>query len=257
VSAYRDRNSTAERVLVILMMFDDDHVALSASEVAAQLGVARSTAYRYLQSLVTTGFVEEGDSGGFQLGPRVLELARIARRGSSLTALARPYLRQLADATGETVLLTRLTGATVLCLDRADGHSRGLRISYEPGETMPANAGASAHVLLAWLPEDDLDAVLSKVDLRSFTPDTITSASALRERLEQTRRHGYAVSRGELDDDVLGIAAPVRDSHDRVVAGISVAGPSSRIPESRTDALVLAVRDSASSLSARLRLLAP
>jgi DNA-binding IclR family transcriptional regulator len=255
-NGYRDRNSTAERALDILMMFTDERTSVSASEVASHLEVARSTAYRYIQSLANSGFVEEGASGGFQLGPRILELARIARRSGGLTDVARPLMRHLADSTGETVLLTRLTGFTVFCSDRAESVQRAMRISYEPGQTMPANAGASAHVLLAWLPEAELDEFLSHVTFERFTRDTITTPAGLRKRLRETRRLGYAISRGELDLDVLGIAAPIRDATDRVIAGISVAASATRVHETDVPAMAKAVCGSADLISARLRLLA-
>jgi DNA-binding IclR family transcriptional regulator len=253
-SGYRDRNSTAERALDILLMFDDDHMTVSANQVATHLDVARSTAYRYLQSLATSGFIEEGATSGFRLGPRILELARIARRSSSLLDIARPVMRSLADSVGETVLLTRLTGATVYCLERTDSVQRVLRVSYEPGQTMPANAGASAHVLLAWLPEAELDTVLASVTFERFTNDTITSQTALRKRLSETRRRGYAVSRGELDTDVLGVAAPIWDGADRVTAAISIAASAARITEAGAETTAAAVSEAAERISARLRL---
>jgi len=254
-SGYRDRNSTAERALDILLMFDDDHLTVTANQVAAHLEVARSTAYRYLQSLASSGFIEEGAPSGFRLGPRILELARIARRSSGLREVARPIMLTLAQTTGETVLLTRLAGSTVLCLERSDSIQRVLRVSYEPGQSMPANAGASAHVLLAWLPEAELDSVLAGVTFERFTSETITSQAALRKRLTETRRSGYAVSRGEVDTDVLGVAAPIWDGTDRVAAAISVAAFATRVTGARVKATIAAVNEAAGQISARLRLL--
>lgn len=173
VTGYRDRNSTAGKALDILMMFKEHRTTVSAAEVAAHLNVARSTAYRYLQSLVQPGFLEEVPNGKFQLGPRVLELARIARRSGGLSDVAPPIMRELAAATGETVLLTRLIKSTVYCIDRSDAVQRAMQVSYEPGQTLPAHAGASAHVLLAWLPDEELDEVLADLVFETFTEDTI------------------------------------------------------------------------------------
>src|SRR5690348_17352593 len=101
-------------------MFTEHRLAISAVEVAEELSVARSTAYRYLQSLVGSGFLEESDAGRFRLGRRIMELARLARRGTGLSEVARPVMRRLAAATGETILLTRLAGTTVICLEREE-----------------------------------------------------------------------------------------------------------------------------------------
>ena len=250
--AYRERNSTADKALDILLMFDDEHLVLSATEVASRLGVARSTAYRYLQSLVQSGFIEEADGRGFRLGRRVLELARLARRGMGLSEIARPVMMRLAAEVSEAVLLTRLAGSTVICLEREEAGSRAVRISYERGQVLPTNAGASAYVLLAWLPEPTVEAVLDGVGFPAFTERTLTDKAAIMRRLAETREQGYAISRGELDRDVLGVAAPLHDQDGGVVAAISVAAVSARVPDERLPELVDEVRAAADEITKTL-----
>ncbi|ATL68245.1 IclR family transcriptional regulator [Nocardia terpenica] len=253
-SAYRERNATADRALDILLMFDDQRLVLSAVEVAAQLSVGRSTAYRYLQSLTQTGFVEEADGSGYRLGPRVLELARLARRGLGLSDIARPIMRRLAADAGETVLLTRLAGDRVVCLEREDSGARAVRITYERGEVLPVNAGASAFCLLAWLPDTTVDALLDTTPLDPLTSRTLTTKHGLRARLRETREQGYAVSRGELDPDVLGIAAAIRNRDGGVVAALSIAALSTRIPDERIPELATALRTGATEIGTSLHL---
>lgn len=233
--SYRDRNSTADRALDILTMFDDAHLVVSGTAVAERLGVARSTAYRYLQSLVAGRYLEEAPGGGFRLGLRVLEIARLARRSYGLSEVAQPSMEALAEDVRETVLLTRRTGDLVVCVDRAES-TRAVRISYERGSALPINAGASALVLLAWSPEDEARRLLEATELRRFTAATLTDVDALMERLGRIRRLGYSVTRGELDPDVVGIAAPIRDENEQVVAAVSVAALASRVyPEAETE----------------------
>ncbi len=252
VSTYRERNSTADRALDILLMFDDERLVITAQDVAAQLSVARSTAYRYLQSLTGSGFIEEADGTGYRLGPRVVELARLARRGLGLSEVARPVMRRLAQSVGEAVLLTRLGGSAVICLEREDTTSRAVRVTYERGEVMPINAGASALILLAWLSDQQVDRILTGTTLEPFTAQTITTKRALITRLRETRRQGYAVSRGELDTDVVGIAAPIRNADGDVVAAVSVAALSARVGEERVPEVAAAVRSAAEEISAAL-----
>lgn len=252
-STYRERNSTADRALDILLMFDDRRLVITATEVAAELSVARSTAYRYLQSLTGSRFVEEADgAGAYRLGPRVVELARLARRGLGLSEVARPVMKRLADSVGEAVLLTRLGGSAVICLEREDTTSRAVRITYERGEVLPINAGASALVLLAWLSDQQIDAVLAGTELRPITDKTITTKRSLLTRLRQTRQQGYAVSRGELDPDVIGIAAPIRKADGVVVAAVSVAALSARVTDDRVPEIGAAVRAAADEIGAAL-----
>ncbi len=251
-SGYRERNSTADRALDILGMFADDRPVVSGSEVAERLGTSRSTAYRYLQSLVASRFLEEAPGGGFRLGLRVLELARLARRSYGLSDVAMPVMQQLAAQTRESVLLTRRVGDLVVCLDRAESVAHAVRISYERGSALPLNAGASALALLAWADPAETRALLERVELTSFTPATLTSVEALLDRLGEIRELGYAITRGEVDRDVLGIAAPIRDGRDVVVAAVSVAAVASRVPPARQDEIVDAIRDAASRISERL-----
>jgi DNA-binding IclR family transcriptional regulator len=234
-------------------MFRTDRIAIGAIEVATELGVARSTAYRYLQSLVKAQYLEES-AQGFRLGQRILELASIARVGFGLSEIARSVMRNLALEVRETVLLTRLAGSSVICLEREEAIHQTVRISYERGQLLPTNAGASAYVLLAWLTESELADVLADVQFERFTNSTLTTKDALIDRLKATRSAGYAVSLSELDDNVLGVAAPIRNGSGRVVAAISVAAVATRVPTERVAMVADVVRAAAQTISASLGL---
>ena len=249
---YRDRNSTADRALDILMMFTEAQPVISGAELAGRLGVARSTAYRYLQSLVGNRFLEEAPGGGFRLGLRVLEIARIARRSFGLSEIALPVMTRLAEEVHETVLLTRRVGDLVVCVDRAEAGNRAVRISYERGTTLPINAGASALVLLAWSPVEESRRLFENSELRRFTPSTLFDVDALMARLDRIRADGYSITRAEVDHDVLGVAAPIRDEQARVVAAVSVAAVANRVDEHAEREMVDLVRAAAGEIGERL-----
>lgn len=249
-STYRDRNSTADRALDVLQLFSEDKLVWTGAEIAEQFQVARSTGYRYLKGLVSAGFVEEC-SGGFRLGPRIFELSRLARKGLGLSSVARPVMSDLAMQSGETVLLTRRSGNAVVCLELEES-KHPVRISYERGHALPINAGAAAQVLLAWESEEEVERTLSTVSLERFTRHTVTDPKRLHKRLAKIRNQGYAVSSGELDTDVLGVAAPIRNAQGDVSAAISVAALTSRVSEEQIDSIIDAVRTAASRISDRL-----
>jgi DNA-binding IclR family transcriptional regulator len=252
-SNYRERNSTADRALDILTLFDDERLTVTGQEVADSLGVARSTAYRYLQSLSAAGFLEEHPRVGFRLGPRVFELARLARRGIGLSEIALPIMHELGAQLGHTVLLTRRVGSAVVCLERVSSDSP-LQLSYERGHILPINAGASALALLAWAPEEEVARALASTSLPKLTPATVTSTKALNARLKEIRATGYAVSRGELDQDILGVAVPIRDASTSVVAAVSVTCLSHRTPDRELPTLAAAIQAAAERISDRLTL---
>lgn len=248
-SGYRERNSTADRTLTILGLFTDDRLHINAADVADTLGCARSTAYRYLQTLVSTSFLEESPGGGFRLGIRVMELARLARRGYGLTDIALPVMRALAEELGETVLLTRRVNDAVVCIERCEGSTQLIRLSYERGTRLPINAGASALALLAWLPDDQTRALLEKEPLQRFTDNTLTDVDELAARLAEIRGNGYSVTTAEVDPDAIGVAAPIFGDTGTVTAALSVVAMRRNVPPNRLDALVASVRASADQLT--------
>lgn len=252
--SYRERNSTSDRTLDILAMFTDDRPRLTAGELAARLGTARSTAYRYLQALTAAGFVEEDPSGGFRLGMRIFELARVARRSHGFAELAGPVLGELAQATGETALLTRRHGNAVVCLDKREADGRLLRISYERGTVLPPNAGASALILFAWDDPATLTDMLETTTLPQHTPATPVRPADISAILALVRDQGYLVSHGTLDPDAVGVAAPVRNEDGAVIAAVSVVALASRAAGERLSVLIDAVRGAAETLSSRLAL---
>lgn len=251
-SGYREHNSTADRALTILGLFSDDHLTVSAIEVADALGCARSTAYRYLQTLVGARFLEDVPGGGFRLGIRVMELSRLARRGFGLPEVAMPAMQRLARELGETVLLTKRVGESVICVERCEGSSQLIRLSYERGSRLPINAGASALVLLAWLPETEARDVLTRFPLQSFTSNTITDVDELMLRLSDIRERGVAVTLGEVDPDAVGVAAPILDESGAAAAGLSVVAMRRNVPPERLQHLITAVRDEAARLTPHL-----
>lgn len=247
-------NLTADRAVRLLLLYDDSRPALSAAEVGEHLGMSRSTTYRYLQSLRAAGLLEEdAATATFRLGPRIFELARVARRGLGLSEVATPAMRALVAETGETVLLTRRSGSHVICVEREES-TQHLRLSYDRGQVLPVHAGASAIVLLAWLEPAELDRVLQDATLDRFTEATITDANLLRARLSEIRKVGYAVTFGERDPGVVGVAAPIRDENDQVVAGLSVVIPSHRVDERRLQDTITTLRAHAAQVSERFRL---
>jgi DNA-binding IclR family transcriptional regulator len=248
-TGYRESNSTADRALTILGLFTDERLVITAQEVANTLEVARSTGYRYVQSLIHSGFLEEVPGGGYRPGMRVLELARLARRAYGLSEIALPFMKRLAQEHGHTVVLTRRIGDQVVCLDRQESGNDLIRISYERGSRLPITAGASALILLAWLPIDDVRNLISADHRRRFTSETSTDVEALISRLDGIREQGYCETRGEVDRDALGIAAPIFDDSGDVVAGISTITLQHRVSDAERAQLITAVKDGAAKIT--------
>jgi len=249
------RNTTADRAIDVLLLFDDESPVLSAGEVATRLGMSRSTAYRYLQSLRSSDLLEDDQArGGYRLGARLLQLARVARKGMGLSSAALPVMRELAVDVGEAVLLTRRSGRHVICIELEESN-QPIRLSYERGHVLPLHAGASAKILLAYAEPSDVEEFLGSGPLEGFTTRTVTDPELLRGQLGAIREAGYVVSDGELDDGVRGIAAPILHADGRPAAGLAIAGPAFRMTNDRLPGLVAAVRSAAARISERLGLI--
>ena len=245
------RNTTADRAIDVLFLFEVDNPVLSAGDIAERLGMSRSTTYRYLQSLRASNLLEEDAvRGGFRLGSRIFELARVAREGLGLSEIALPIMRDLAREVDETVLLTRRSGNMAVCVERVE-IARPIRLSYERGHLLPLHAGAPAKVLLAY--EERADSIVDELaPFEHFTDTTITDPDELRSELARIRERGYAVSNGERDAGVRGVGAPVFGPDGRIAAGISVGCLAFETSEDDLPAVIDAVRAAAQRVTERL-----
>ncbi|MFD1714872.1 IclR family transcriptional regulator [Amnibacterium flavum] len=248
----REGNSTADRALSILEMFSHQRRQISARDVAAGLGVARSTAYRYLQTLVSASYLEESPEGGFRLGAKILELAQVAQGRNNLPDLALPEMRRIATEFGQTVLLTKLVGDSILCLEQEDSPTQFVRLSYRRGGQMAVNAGASALACIAWMTGSALRELLERQPLPHISESTVTDVDRLLDRLDQVRRDGYVVTRGEVDPEGMGIGVPVYDGEGQVVGALSVVGLQTRIDAATVPRIVDTLLAASASVTAGL-----
>ena len=198
------------------------------SEVALELDVHKSTAFRLLGSLEARGLVEQSVSRGkYQLGIGVLRLANAVYHRLSVVQQARSSLERLADDRGETVNLAVQRSGWAVNLDQAMGPSP--LTSYDwIGNLTPLHATASGKIFLAVCSPEERAALLGPGPLRRFTDATVTDREHLDAELEQVAATGVASTHGELEDGLNAAAVGVRDHLGRVVASISIAGPAFR-----------------------------
>lgn len=240
-------NSTADRAIEILLLFGDSSPVLSASEIAARFKMPRSTTYRYMRTLKDQGLVEELATGGYRLGYRIFDLARTAQRSFSILNAAEPHLRALAHDSSETVLLSYISGKQIVILECIESPHR-LRITYDRGQLLPTPAGASAKVFLAFSNLDPKD-VLKGVELRRYTARTITSMQRVLKEIEDTRKRGFAINEGEVDEGVNAVAVPIPNDIGPIEYCISVVAPAVRLPRAKLLSLGPALKEVAADIS--------
>lgn len=196
---------------------------IRAGALASELDVPLSTVYRYLRTLRDLHLVEERD-GSYVPGWRLLELSGQDLAHTRLVELGHSFLREIAEATGETAVLTVRTGTQAMCLRQVESR-RPVRMAFKVGQLLPLYAGAGQRVLLAYAPDAVVERVLES-PMRSLT-DRTPDAAAIRRELEQIRHRGYLVSRGELHEGAVAVAIPVFAAGE-VICSLTVAGPETR-----------------------------
>jgi len=220
------------------------------TEIAAELGVHKSTAFRIVATLESHGMVEQNqDRGKYRLGVGLIRLAGATTARLDVVQEARPVTRRLAADTGETVNIAVLSDQSALYLDQIAGAS-ALQSHNWVGQHIPLHATSNGKVLLSDLDADELDRRVPT--LASYTPETITSRDRLRSELATILEQGYAVAVDELEIGLTAIAAPIHDAHGDVVASLSISGPTFRLDGDRVAGLVALVVDAARDISARL-----
>jgi DNA-binding IclR family transcriptional regulator len=236
----------ARRVLALMLAFSADKNTLTARDLAAATGIALPSVYRYITLLRETGLLAGDERGSYRLSARMIGLARAAEAAESIIDIADPVMRELAEQTGETVILVRLIGRSAVCVHRVQSAQR-LRISFEPGQPLPLERGASARLLLSGLPHE-----LRREYLAPLAERDPEAAARLDARATMDGRRGYAVSEEELEKGVWAVSAPVLQGK-RMIAVITVPSPLVRAPAPLQEKLVAQVRTAAQALNEALR----
>ena len=215
-----------DRGLEVIRAFDAESRELTLSGVARRTGLSRAAARRFLLTLADLGYVRT-DGRHFSLSPRVFELGYAYLSSLSLPEVAESHLEALVAQVRESSSMSVLDGGDIVYVARMPV-SRIMTVAINVGTRFPAYATSMGRVLLAGLPDAELDAYLEKVEFKRLSPRTVTSTAALRAELQRVRDQGWAIVDQELEEGLRAVAAPVRDGSAKVVAAINVSAHASR-----------------------------
>ncbi|MDQ6522457.1 IclR family transcriptional regulator [Nocardioides sp. LHD-245] len=232
----------ALRIAVMLQM----EGKVSVTQVAARLGVARSTAHRLLAMLVYRDFAIQDESRTYRVGP----VLRLPEHSRSLTARMReaafPHLRQVVRDLGESANLFIRAGATSRCIASVEC-GRALRVSSREGVVFPVHRTSAGLLLLAELAPEDLPSVFADED-----PEDRPDLARLGAELARIRRAGFAVNRGRSERGIVAVGVPLRAADGEAVAGLCVSMPSVRYARDALPRIVQVLRDAAHACAADL-----
>jgi DNA-binding IclR family transcriptional regulator len=227
------------------------HGEVGVTEVAAELGVHKSTAFRLVAALESRGFVEQlADRGKYRLGFGVVRLAGAAAAQLDIAREGRPICDALAADLEETVNIAILDGDRAVNVSQARGPG-ALSTHNWVGQGTPLHATSSGKVLLAFAPDAVRKDALSR-ELQRFTPATITDPEVLRQHFDRIVEQGWGATVEEYEIGLNAVAAPVRGADGDVIAALSVSGPSFRMDPEDLPRLARRVVSGAEELSRKL-----
>lgn len=207
---------SVEKAFDVLLAFTTEHPRLTVSQIAARTDMTRASARRFLMTLADLGYLR-AEGSTYELTARSLDVGRSFLAGLTLPRVAEPHLKALAESLNETTALCILDGSDVVYVACVPS-PRLLSISITVGTRFPAWATSMGRVLLAGLPEPELQKYLQEVQLQRFTGRTISGPEQLRAEVESARSRGWSMVSEELEDGLRGVAVPVWRGNEMVAA---------------------------------------
>lgn len=238
-------DGSSRKVLRALLAFSIERPRHSAESLAEHIKLPLSSTYRYLAILREAELIDEDGRGSFVLAPRVIGLAQAARSGTDLAAIARPFMKRLAQDTGETVILVKRSGDRAICIERAESSSR-IRLTFEVGTALPLHRGASPKLLLAHLSPTDCEKTLDEAVERD--PAFAQERKTVERELAVIREQGWSESRAEITRHVYAAAVGIVDTTG-VIAALSSVAPAFRTPRAMQIKLREHLLEAASEIS--------
>ncbi|MGA6168131.1 IclR family transcriptional regulator [Amycolatopsis magusensis] len=221
------------------------------TDIAAELGVHKSTASRLVSVLEARGLVEQlGERGKYVIGFGVVRLAGAATGRMDLARLGRQTCQALAESLGETVNIAVADEGGAINISQARG-AAAITTQNWTGQRTPLHATSSGKVLLAYMSDTERRRILRR-KLEQFTPRTHTDPAELATELERVAEDGFAASFEELELGMHAVAVPIHGAHGEVVGAMSASGPSYRLSRQRVRQIVRPMTDAAAELSEQL-----
>jgi DNA-binding IclR family transcriptional regulator len=237
-----------ERGLRLLQLFRPGRAEISAPEIARELELARTTAFRLLQTLEALEFVERGANGAFKLGPAVLRLGFEFVASQDVAEFGREVVEKLCHDTGASSQLAIRDGRELVIVLKKNPSATFVS-NVQVGTRMPAHATVLGRVLLQ---DVELRKLYPEGKLKQSTNQSPKTVVELERLIAQDRARGYAVSESAYERGISAVAAPVRNHEQRVVAAISVIVSQPKLEPKRREELIQKAVAAAAELSRRM-----
>jgi IclR family transcriptional regulator, pca regulon regulatory protein len=216
------------RGLIVIQAFTQQSPQMTISQLSVKTGLSRAAVRRCLYTLTKLGFAGAEDGSRYSLRPRMLTLSHTYTTSNTLSTAAQPILERMSATLRESFSVATLDGEDIVYIARTQVN-RVMAVDLHIGSRLPAYCTSMGRILLAYLPTEQLEQYLAKVDLIPHTTRTITSIEKLRLALRNIRRNGYALCDQEYEVGLRSLAVPVFASSGRVVATLNLSGNAPRL----------------------------
>jgi IclR family transcriptional regulator, KDG regulon repressor len=248
----RSTVQSVDRALGILETLADIRKEISVGDLATRVNLHISTTHRLLSALMARGYVRQNpNTGKYSLGLKALEVGNAVHYQRDLRTEGQSTLLRLAEETGETTNIAVLDQGQAVYVDQVES-DKTVRMFVKIGARVPVHCSAVGKVLIAYLSDQEIEQMVKQRGMARFTDNTITEVEGLRTELEIVRRQGFAIDNAEREPGVRCVAAPIFDAANRVVAAISISGPSLRVSETNVNDLAEQARVAGLEVSSRL-----
>lgn len=243
------RVQVLDRALAIIDTLAGQSPDASLMELSEKLHLHKSTVHRLLMILERHRIVErQPHTGRYQLGLRLFELGSVAIARFNIRERARPHLQRLVIEVDETVHLCVLDSGEVLYLDKIEP-SRSVRMASRIGRRNAVHCSAVGKVMLAHLPEREVDQIIEQRGLPRLTTKTMVTIADLKADLKATLKRGYAIDNEEAEEGLRCVGAAILGRNGRPLGAISTSAPSFRLPLDRVPLVAAGVCAAARALS--------
>jgi IclR family KDG regulon transcriptional repressor len=243
---------TITRAIQVLKAFTFENTEFTLSDLHKKLGISKSSLQRILKTLDSEGFLEKNEvQKSYKLGLELYLLGQLVEGNSHLLSIGKPYMEELSNETGESVTLNVIHENKRKCIGYVQGKHELLTLTHI-GQYSPLNAGASAKVLLAFLPEPLRNQLLNEMEIETITENTPVDRSEIEADLQKIREQGYSISEGERVLGAYSICAPITNRLNEIIASLSITMPVIRVRENIIVKYVELIKDYTRQISVQL-----
>ncbi|MFM9195970.1 MAG: IclR family transcriptional regulator [Planctomycetia bacterium] len=242
-----------KRALSLMEFLATQPGGMGVSDLARALEIPKNSVFRITATLHAFGYLQRRADNSFTLGPKLLTLAHLSMDEQNLVGKSLDVLTSLRDETGETVLIGTLSDGEGVVLEEL-ASPQPIKVTVTLGRRFPIHTAAPAKAMLAAMPPEERQAIVSTLRFSRFTPHTITSRRAFEQEIAAAKARGFATDHSEEVEGISCVAAAILDFRDRPIGAVWITGPSFRIPKQDIPAIAASVQRAAAAISSRFGL---